>query len=795
MAAAAAIRAHAARLEERSPTTAWPAPAPATAAAAGRGSAQQRLLEAGQPAQPSLSCSSPTAAAAIAMSPHSTRADDMDSETDRIGREAMVEFAGCKRARPASEAAPCAEATEDGVVAKRQRPGLNPVSEAWSGDGGGRGGDPSAPKPSKGEAITADGVNGWAGAGADAAGEGAWEGSAEGSGGDEEVGSDGGGSGRASQGEDEGAGEETGVDWRANDCACALCDDGGVIIYCDGTCMRAFHAGADDREGARTHAPDICNPLACPEDLFDVLDDKQMDESFQCPNCLAAEHQCFVCKLEGPAHDSKERVKRCGSGQAPVFRCGVAGCGKYYHSRCLPDFLAEDIENGLFLCPMHKCAACGEAVQEGNELVPCRRCPVAYHRTCIPPQLLHHDPLDPARCPRRVWLTEIDPATGKSVSGVDKSLLYCLKHPIPLGFETPPHTRPLIHPLLAERWRLHYALRHAHLESSKRLLRDPEGPGPGAMLPPPARERGAAAAAAAGVQAGAGPPREASSVFGSRGSDSDSEEGGGMDDVPLGQRLHKRVPDARASAPAGTRGPPRAPAGQGPTQGQQKRRAAPAAGAAAQGPAEGSREETHKAPQEGAKPGAGVRRPAKQLEEQARGAAAREQPPGVIPSMHSASPSLYVAPTPTPSEGAEPRAAGEGPDAGAAAPAHTAALPLVFSAGVGGVELPQSPFVETAAAEGPEERGAGLDGVESAVAMEEDFLPFAEAGIEQEAMAAAPAPAAAPEEPRRRAAVDPRGPTDGGAQVVEASAVLDFVRVCAVGGLGRVPTAWQHMSS
>lgn len=87
-------------------------------------------------------------------------------------------------------------------------------------------------------------------------------------------------------------------------------------MYCDGTCMRAFHAGVNDDPDTdtREHSADNCNPFSCPEDLFTLLDE-HTDESFQCPNCLASEHQCFVCKEEGPSQSG-------AMGRAPrVYRC------------------------------------------------------------------------------------------------------------------------------------------------------------------------------------------------------------------------------------------------------------------------------------------------------------------------------------------------------------------------------------------------------------------------------------------------------------------------------------------
>ena len=59
--------------------------------------------------------------------------------------------------------------------------------------------------------------------------------------------------------------------------------------------------------------------------------------------------------------------------------------------------------------PLHTCKACGGYAEDSAdagkqlELVPCRRCPVAYHRRCLPEEL--------PRCRQpgaRVWLADYD---------------------------------------------------------------------------------------------------------------------------------------------------------------------------------------------------------------------------------------------------------------------------------------------------------------------------------------------------------------------------------------------------
>lgn len=119
---------------------------------------------------------------------------------------------------------------------------------------------------------------------------------------------------------------------------------------------------------------------------------------------------------------------------------------------------------------LHTCKSCGQAGERGSkdgELVPCRRCPQAWHRRCLPSNLpLARYSADGAR----VWLADFDeeqgglgqgvlgagrafhaahagvahpvlallipcqlfhlPTPGKWLDGVETSLLYCKRHPM-----------------------------------------------------------------------------------------------------------------------------------------------------------------------------------------------------------------------------------------------------------------------------------------------------------------------------------------------------------------------------
>lgn len=74
---------------------------------------------------------------------------------------------------------------------------------------------------------------------------------------------------------------------------------------CDGPCLRSFHAGmreSDEPDEEPLYDAKACNPVKIPHDLFEALT-QQGAERFNCPNCLAGIHQCFVCKCEGTADE------------------------------------------------------------------------------------------------------------------------------------------------------------------------------------------------------------------------------------------------------------------------------------------------------------------------------------------------------------------------------------------------------------------------------------------------------------------------------------------------------------
>ncbi len=64
--------------------------------------------------------------------------------------------------------------------------------------------------------------------------------------------------------------------------------------------------------------------------------------------------------------------------------------------------LRQGLTRNVCCSPQHTCDVCkqgAEAADEKGQLIPCARCPVAYHLHCLPPEILN-SPI------HRVWLNE-----------------------------------------------------------------------------------------------------------------------------------------------------------------------------------------------------------------------------------------------------------------------------------------------------------------------------------------------------------------------------------------------------
>lgn len=160
------------------------------------------------------------------------------------------------------------------------------------------------------------------------------------------------------------------------DHVCALCDDGGELLCCEGRCIRSFHPTVE------SGAESLCESLS--------LTNHQAIQTFLCKNCQYQRHQCFACRLLGSSDKSTG---------AEVFPCISATCGHFFHPKCVSELLypadkcrALELQKKIvagesFTCPAHKCSICKQGEDKKKyelQFAICRCCPRAYHRRCLP---------------------------------------------------------------------------------------------------------------------------------------------------------------------------------------------------------------------------------------------------------------------------------------------------------------------------------------------------------------------------------------------------------------------------
>ncbi|CAN6173836.1 unnamed protein product [Urochloa humidicola] len=201
------------------------------------------------------------------------------------------------------------------------------------------------------------------------------------------------------------------------DSICAICDNGGDILCCDGPCMRSFHAKMGSGEDS------YCDTLGYTESQVEAM------KIFLCKNCEYKQHQCFICGVLEPSDGAA----------AKVFLCNNATCGHFYHPKCVAKQLhpnnrneANELEKKIiegfsFTCPIHWCFRCKgleDRTQEPLQFAVCRRCPKSYHRKCLPREISFED-IEEEDIITRAW--ELS----------KRILIYCLDHEIDSEIDTP----------------------------------------------------------------------------------------------------------------------------------------------------------------------------------------------------------------------------------------------------------------------------------------------------------------------------------------------------------------------
>ncbi|KAG7538033.1 Zinc finger PHD-type [Arabidopsis suecica] len=201
---------------------------------------------------------------------------------------------------------------------------------------------------------------------------------------------------------------------------CAICDNGGELLCCEGSCLRSFHATKKDGEDS------LCDSLGLNKMQVEAI------QKYFCPNCEHKIHQCFICKNLGSSDNS--------TGAAEVFQCVSATCGYFYHPRCVTrrlrlgnkeesEALERQIIAGEYTCPLHKCSVCenGEVKTDSNlQFAVCRRCPKSYHRKCLPREISFED-IENEDIFTRAWDGLLH----------NRVLIYCQEHEIDEELLTP----------------------------------------------------------------------------------------------------------------------------------------------------------------------------------------------------------------------------------------------------------------------------------------------------------------------------------------------------------------------
>lgn len=137
---------------------------------------------------------------------------------------------------------------------------------------------------------------------------------------------------------------ENGIDEKAKEQLCLICEATGATLTCTGPCKMSFH--------------------------LDCIGITQPPAAFLCDECTTGAHPCLVCK-----------------GTEDTQKCSMERCGTFYHMSCLKT-LPLPIKEDSPICPLHFCLPCLQqkprAFSMKGRLLRCVQCPSAFHSGCLP---------------------------------------------------------------------------------------------------------------------------------------------------------------------------------------------------------------------------------------------------------------------------------------------------------------------------------------------------------------------------------------------------------------------------
>ncbi|CAD5334289.1 unnamed protein product [Arabidopsis thaliana] len=174
------------------------------------------------------------------------------------------------------------------------------------------------------------------------------------------------------------------------DPVCSICDNGGYVLCCEGSCLRSFH-------------PTIADGIETECESLGFTDKTQIQAlgTYLCNNCLYKQHQCYAC---GELGSSDENFSQ------QVFPCSASNCGHFYHPECVARLLCADDQNKA------------EELQAKIAARDCFACPLhtSYHRKCLPRDITSELNSDDETL-QRAW---------ESLLPYNRILIYCLAHEI-----------------------------------------------------------------------------------------------------------------------------------------------------------------------------------------------------------------------------------------------------------------------------------------------------------------------------------------------------------------------------